>query len=91
MSEEDKETLEKTVSDALEWLDENAEAETDDYKAKQKEVEKIANPIIQDLYQKTKGSGGGGDEGARGAAVVCVGGVAAHACGGERRWLWRRR
>merc|ERR1712100_984159 len=41
ISEEDKETLEEAVKDALEWLDDNQEAEKEDYEAKQKEVEKI--------------------------------------------------
>merc|ERR1712159_300619 len=59
ISEEDKETIEEAVKDALEWLDDNQEAEKEDYEAKQKEVEAIANPIIQQVYQ----AGGGADEG----------------------------
>lgn len=59
ISEEDKETIEEAVKDALEWLDDNQEAEKEDYEAKQKEVEAIANPIIQTVYQE---SGAGGDD-----------------------------
>merc|ERR1719359_2116307 len=61
ISEEDKETIEEAVKDALEWLDDNQEAEKEDYEAKQKEVEAIANPIIQNVYQQS-GGGEGGDE-----------------------------
>merc|ERR1711907_489773 len=60
ISEEDKETIEEAVREALEWLDDNQEAEKEDYEAKQKEVEAIANPIIQTVYQE--GGAGGDDE-----------------------------
>merc|ERR1719355_367182 len=60
ISEEDKETLEEAIREALEWLDDNQEAEKEDYEAKQKEVEAIANPIIQNVYQQS-GGGEGGD------------------------------
>merc|ERR1711968_415664 len=60
LSDEDKETIEETVKEALEWLDDNQEAEKEDYEAKQKEVEAIANPIIQTVYQE--GGAGGDDE-----------------------------
>merc|ERR1712021_280272 len=57
ISEEDKETLEE----ALEWLDDNQEAEKEDYEEKQKELEGVANPIIQAVYQ-AEGGGEGGDD-----------------------------
>merc|ERR1719299_87918 len=60
ISEEDKETLEEAIREALEWLDDNQEAEKEDYEAKQKELEKTANPIIQKVYQE--GGAGGDDE-----------------------------
>merc|ERR1712178_549570 len=60
ISEEDKETIEEAVREALEWLDDNQEAEKEDYEAKQKEVEAIANPILQTVYQE--GGAGGDDE-----------------------------
>ena len=59
ISEEDKETIEEAVKEALEWLDDNQEAEKEDYEAKQKELEGIANPIIQQVYQAS----GAGEEG----------------------------
>ena len=40
-------------------MDENPEADKDDYDAKQKEVENIANPIMRSFYA---GGGGGEDD-----------------------------
>ena len=51
ISEEDKETLEEAIKEALEWLDDNQEAEKEDYDDKQKELEAVANPIISAAYQ----------------------------------------
>merc|ERR1712000_608674 len=62
ISEEDKETLEEAIKEALEWMDDNQEAEKEDYEAKQKELEGVANPIIQAVYQAEGGGAGGDDE-----------------------------
>jgi heat shock protein 5 len=62
LSAADKEELESTITEALDWLDEHPEADADEYKDKQKEVEQIANPIIKELYQGQAPGGGGGDE-----------------------------
>merc|ERR1712159_378314 len=64
LSDSDKDELETTITDALDWLEENPEADKEDYDEKQKEVEKIANPIMKDLYQGQApgGAGAGGDE-----------------------------
>jgi heat shock protein 5 len=63
ISSEDKDTVSEAVKEALEWLDDNQEAEKEDYEEKQKEVEKIVNPIMQNVYQGAGGEGGegGGD------------------------------
>merc|ERR1712224_1057265 len=64
LSDEDKEELESTINEALDWLDENPEADKDEYDEKQKEVEQIANPIMRNVYQGAGGPGGeGGDDG----------------------------
>ncbi len=39
-----------------------APAEPDEYKDKLKEVEDVCNPIISQVYQKSGGPSGGGDE-----------------------------
>ena len=60
ISDEDKEELESTINEALDWVDENPEADKEDYDEKQKEVEQIANPIMRNLYQGAGAGGGGG-------------------------------
>jgi len=79
---DDKDNIEAAVKDALDWLDKNQLAEKEEFDAKQKEVEAIANPIMTKLYQSAGGAGGmpggmpdmsggmpgaGGDMGAGGA------------------------
>ena len=53
--EGDKAELESALDEALEWLDENPEASTDEIKEQQKALEAIANPLMRDVY----GAGGG--------------------------------
>merc|ERR1712086_506761 len=59
ISAEDKKELEDMIDETLDWMDNNPEADKEDYDEKQKEVEQIANPIMRNVYA---GSGGGGDE-----------------------------
>jgi len=62
LSDSDKDELETTITDALDWLEDNPEADKEDYDEKQKEVEKVANPIMKDLYQGQAPGGAGADE-----------------------------
>lgn len=55
IGEEDKEKMEEVLKEALEWLEENVNAEKDDYEEKLKEVESVCNPVIKSVYEKTKG------------------------------------
>lgn len=55
ISTEDKETIEKAVEEKIKWLEENQNAEGEEYKAKKKELEEIVQPIMSKLYQ---GQGG---------------------------------
>merc|ERR1712113_45070 len=57
LSPEDKKELQDTIDETLDWMDENPEAEKEDYDEKQKEVENIANPIMRQMY-----SGAGGED-----------------------------
>jgi heat shock protein 5 len=59
ISAEDKKELQDLIDESLDWMDENPEADKEDYDEKQKEVEQIANPIMRNVYA---GSGGGADE-----------------------------
>merc|ERR1711924_497757 len=51
ISESDKKELMDVVDETLDWLEENEDAETEDFEEKQKEVEKVANPIMKNAYQ----------------------------------------
>lgn len=76
----DKTKLTTAVDEAISWLDASQEASKDEYESKQKELEAIANPIMQKLYG---GAGGapGGFPGAGGAPGGFPGG--APPAGGE--------
>lgn len=60
---EEKDKVEAAVKDALEWLDDNQNAEKDEYDEKLKEVEAVCNPIIAAVYQRSGGAPGGGSDG----------------------------
>merc|ERR1712046_28955 len=62
LSAADKKELEETIEEAIEWLEENTEAEKEDLDDKQKEVEKIVNPIMKTLYSGMPGGAGGADD-----------------------------
>ena len=55
--------IEEVINEKIKWLEDNPEAEAEDFKAQKKEMEDIVQPIIAKLYQ---GQGGapppGGDE-----------------------------
>nr|AON76433.1 HSP70 family protein [Hevea brasiliensis] len=53
---DDKEKIENTLKEALDWLDDNQNAEKDDYEEKLKEVEEVCNPVIKQVYEKSGGS-----------------------------------
>ena len=59
----EKNELISLIDETLDWLEENPEAEGDEYSAKQKEVEQVANPIMRKVYQSTGGGDGGEESG----------------------------
>jgi endoplasmic reticulum chaperone BiP len=63
ISSQDKKELEEMIDEALDWMESNPEAEKDDFKDKQKEVEQIANPILRNVYASSGGGGGGESSG----------------------------
>ena len=62
LESEEKEKIETAVKEALEWLDDNQNAETEDYQEKLKEVEAVCNPIITAVYQRSGGAPGGSSD-----------------------------
>lgn len=69
----DKTKLETAINETISWLDASQEGSKEEYEEKQKELEAIANPIMQKLY----GAGGapGGPEGFPGGAGGFPGGA----------------
>jgi len=59
LDEDQKHTIKEAVKDGEEWLSANPEADADEIKEKQKEIEEKCNPIIQQLYQNAGGGKGG--------------------------------
>lgn len=62
LSASDKKEVEATINEAMEWLEDNADADTEEYTKKQKEVETIVNPILKEVYQSAGGPQGGADD-----------------------------
>jgi len=73
LSEADKKSINDIVDQTVQWIDNlAAPANKEEYEAKQKEVEKICNPIIAKMYQAAGGAPGGfpgGFPGAGGAGA----------------------
>merc|ERR1719379_319995 len=76
----DKDKIEKSVQECLDWLERNQMAETEEFEAKQKELEGVVNPIMMKVYQSAGGGGmpdmggmgGGAPPGAGGAGGPTV-------------------
>jgi len=50
LSPEDKKELQDMIDETLDWMEENPEAEKEEYDEKQKEVENISSPIMRQMY-----------------------------------------
>merc|ERR1712126_624771 len=65
ISDEDKAKIEGLVEEKLKWLENNQEADGEEFKQQKKEIEDVVNPIIAKLYQGAGGApppSGGEDE-----------------------------
>ncbi|KAK9458555.1 heat shock protein 70 family [Lipomyces oligophaga] len=58
LGEEDQSKLTKAIDEAVEWLDANQTATTEEFGDKQKELESVANPIMMKFYQDGGAPGG---------------------------------
>merc|ERR1712002_877513 len=57
LSEEEIESTQAKLEEALKWLDSNQLAEKEEFEDKQKEVEEMTRPIIAKIYQQKQGEG----------------------------------
>jgi len=62
LSDEDKETIKEAMEDGQNWMSENPEADGEEIKEKQKEIEGIAGPIVSKHYGGQGGAAGGDDD-----------------------------
>merc|ERR1712032_1549223 len=51
ISDDDKALVVNKAKEVLDWLDNNQQADKEEYDDKQKELEKVCNPVITKLYQ----------------------------------------
>merc|ERR1712232_1493641 len=58
ISDADKETVEKELGEANDWLDDNQEADTEDFTKKLSELQSTCAPIIAKVYGGSDGGGG---------------------------------
>jgi len=79
---EDKTKLESAIADTIKWLDASHEASKEEYEEKQKELEHVANPIMQKLYAAGGGPPGGEPGGFPGGAGGFPGGAGGFPGGG---------
>merc|ERR1712232_1299969 len=57
VSDDERETIEQAINNAINWLDENFMAEKEDYDEQYKELDSVVTPIIEKLYAR-KAEGG---------------------------------
>ena len=65
LGDDDKAKMEEAVDEKIKWLEQNPDADVDEYKKQKKELEDVTKPIIAKLYSSTGGvppQGGGDDE-----------------------------
>merc|ERR1712070_577156 len=62
LDDDEKEQIAEALKDGQSWMDSNPEADAEEIKEKQKEVEGICAPIVSKYYQAGGGGGGGAEE-----------------------------
>jgi len=55
LATDDKEKLDNAIQDVMKWIETNENASTEEFDYQQKELENIANPIMQKAYQSGAG------------------------------------
>eukprot|EP01120_Amphizonella_sp_Union-15-10_P016725 TRINITY_DN897_c0_g2_i2.p1 TRINITY_DN897_c0_g2~~TRINITY_DN897_c0_g2_i2.p1 ORF type:complete len:701 (-),score=218.44 TRINITY_DN897_c0_g2_i2:56-2035(-) len=61
--EDDRQNIEKAVKEVTEWLEENLQAEKEDYDEKYKELEAVVKPVFSKAYGSAGGPAGEAPEG----------------------------
>lgn len=61
LSDDDKATIESAVDEQIKWLEQNQDADQEDFKTHKKELEEIVQPIVSKLYQGSGEAPPGGE------------------------------
>ena len=56
LDEEDKSAIEEAVKEAIKFLDDNADAEKEEYDEAKEKLQSVSNPIIQKVYGSSNGA-----------------------------------
>merc|ERR1712017_35532 len=70
IAQPDKDKLLSAVEATISWLDNNQQAEKDEYDAKQKELQDVSAPIMSKAYEQQAGGATAGPEGSAGGATA---------------------
>ncbi|KAK2962545.1 putative Heat shock 70 kDa protein C [Blattamonas nauphoetae] len=62
ITDEEKTTISDAASETLDWIEQNRTADVDEYEAQLKSLQRIAEPIIEKVYQSQGGQGQSGGE-----------------------------
>jgi len=62
---DDKSTIEAALKTMIDWVEENPQAEKDDYDAKYKELEKVVHPVFSKFYGEGGAPGAGQQQGSQ--------------------------
>jgi len=60
LSEDQKTEIEEAVDKTISWLEENTDADKEEYDEQKEELEKVVTPIVSKLYEGAGGAGGAG-------------------------------
>merc|ERR1711968_405212 len=70
IAQPDKDKLLSAVDATIAWLDNNQQADKDEYDAKQKELQDVSAPIMSKAYEQQAGGATAGPEGSAGGATA---------------------
>ncbi|XP_029453967.1 heat shock-related 70 kDa protein 2 [Rhinatrema bivittatum] len=70
INDQDKNKILEKCREVISWLDRNQMAEKDEFEHKQRELEKLCNPIISKLYQAGDPPGGAAGSGGSGGPTI---------------------
>ena len=58
---DDKASIQEALTEHGDWLSANQDAEKDDFEEHMKDLQRVCDPIVGKVYQRSGGQGGSGD------------------------------